>query len=97
MSNTPGAEPGSFGRTNLYQRIVAGGAVGPFTVPNLKSVDELASVLYFSATGTVLTGIFDLTAEFTISADATIGNTTTTTTGGKLLVTFHSAQPELRP
>ena len=67
--------------------LIAGGAAGNFTVTGIKTTDTLNMVLRFIGAATTLTGVTDLTGEFTISALNTINNTSgTATTGDKLLV-----------
>ena len=67
--------------------LIVGGAAGNFTVTGIKTTDTLNMVLRFIGAATTLTGVTDLTGEFTISALNTINNTSgTATTGDKLLV-----------
>ncbi len=71
------------------QAVVAGGAAGDFTVTGLLTTDTLVSVQLFAGAGTDVTDIANLTAEFSITAAATISNTGgTASTSGKLLVTY---------
>jgi adhesin HecA-like repeat protein len=72
----------------VKQTIVAGGAAGAFTITGLALNDRLISVLEIDATDSSET-YADLSAEFSITAAATIDNTGgTATTGGALLVTY---------
>ena len=67
--------------------LVAGAAAGDVTVTAIKAGDELDEVIYYVGAGVAVTNVSDLTAEFTITADGKINNTSgTASTGGKLLV-----------
>lgn len=69
--------------------VANGGSAGNITVTGIATTDVLEAVLYFPiSTGTV-TGVSDLTSEFSITAANTINNTGgTATTGGKLEVRY---------
>jgi len=69
--------------------VVNGGSAGNITVTGIATTDVLEAVLYYPiSTGTV-TGLSDLTSEFSITAANTINNTGgTATTSGKLEVRY---------
>lgn len=69
--------------------LIAGAAAGNVAATGIKTTDTLVSVLRMIAAGTTMTGITDLTSQFTIPSADTINNTSgTNTTGDKLLVIY---------
>lgn len=90
MSSSSGGETHS--NNAIRTAAVAGGAAGDHTVTGIKEEDALKSVLHFQGDGTQLTGVEDLTSEFSITGDDTINNATgTDTTNGFLVVIYIEA------
>jgi hypothetical protein len=84
---------GSFKRNSLRMALATGGAAGALACSGPKSLDTLVGVLRFGTTATLLSGMSDLTSEFSITGDGTIDNTAgTATTGSKLVVFYHRAE-----
>ena len=86
-------------RTFIRQAIIAGAAAGSHTGVTTKSGqsiapgDKIVSVTRFAnSTGSAVTGVSDLTAEFSITGVGTIGNTggTTTAATDALQITWES-------
>jgi hypothetical protein len=80
--------------SKVRQYLIAGGAAGNHTLTGIDlERDRLVSVWYFNlAEGApnTITGVADLTSEFSITADDTINNTGgTATTGGLLIVQYY--------
>lgn len=76
----------------VMQQAVAGAAAGNITVSKIKKGDHLVAVIMVSATNGALT---DLTAQFTITADARINNTGgTSSASNNLLVTWEAFDDE---
>ena len=76
----------------LGHSVVAGGAAGDFTVTGITADDTILEVIHYQGDGTQLTGVEDLTAEFSITAADTINNTGgTATTNGFLVVRYARA------
>jgi hypothetical protein len=81
---------GLFDFTALKKVVLAGGAVGDFTVTGIDPDDQLVAVLHFQGDGSSLTGLEDLTDEFSITEAGTINNAGgTATTNGTLLVVYN--------
>ena len=75
---------GAFGHA-----VVTGGAAGNLTATGIATTSKLLSVVQFLGAGTTVTGLADLTSQFTIPSANTINNTGgTNTTGSQLLVTW---------
>ena len=74
--------------TSLRFEKIVGGVAGNHTVTGLKANDRLLSVLQFEKTAANITDLVDLTAEFSITADDTINNTTTDTSTDALLIIY---------
>jgi len=85
----------AFGAENkgiIGQQAIAGGTAGNHTVSRIRKEDHLVSVIEVTVTTAALV---DRTAEFSITADATINNTGgTDTTGDSLLVTWEDFDDE---
>jgi hypothetical protein len=81
------AEAVDIARTALKMNVVAGAAAGDHTLAGITATTTLVQVLYLIGAGTAVTDVSDLTSEFSVAAGK-IHNTTTNTTGGKLLVTW---------
>jgi hypothetical protein len=80
---------GLFDFTALKKAVLAGGAVGDFTVTGIDPDDQLVAVLHFQGDGSSITGLEDLTDEFSITDADTINNADgTATTNGTLLVLY---------
>lgn len=76
----------------IGQQAIAGGSAGNHTVSRIKLNDHLVSVIEVTVTTAALV---DRTAEFSITADATINNTGgTDTTSDSLLVTWEAFDDE---
>ncbi len=76
----------------IGQQAIAGGAAGDHTVSRIKLNDHLVSVIEVTVTTAALV---DHTAEFSITADATINNTGgTDTSSDSLLVTWEAFDDE---
>jgi len=56
------------------------------TITGIKTTDEIIFAFHFAATSAILTT--DLLAEISITADDTVQNSTTDTTGGVVLVAW---------
>lgn len=68
---------------------VNGGAAGNITISGIVAADRILEVTYFPVSGGNVTGVQDLTAEFSITANDTINNTGgTATTDGRLRVRY---------
>lgn len=71
----------------LGKGVIDGGSPGDLTVTGIATTNTLFLVLEFAFTTGSVTGVVDLTAEFTITGANTINNTGgTDTTGNRLLV-----------
>lgn len=69
--------------------VINGGSAGNLTVTGITTSDALLAVLYYPISGGNVTGVTDLTSEFTITAAGTINNTGgTATTGGRVEVRY---------
>jgi hypothetical protein len=68
--------------------LIAGGAAGDHTLSAAKSGDELDAVIYFPCATSIVSGVVDLTSEFTLSAGKVNNTGHTDTTGGFLLVFY---------
>jgi hypothetical protein len=76
----------------IGQQAISGGSAGNHTVSRIKENDHLVSVIEVTTTTAALV---DRTAEFSITADATINNTGgTDTSGDALLVTWEAFDDE---
>jgi hypothetical protein len=76
---------------SLDHAIIVGAAAGNHTVTGIATTNTLLEVIYYPGAGIAVTDVIDLTGEFTISAANTINNTGgTNTTGGKLIVRWHT-------
>ncbi|WP_062207971.1 hypothetical protein [Streptomyces sp. NBRC 109706] len=77
---------GSMPRDAIRQAVVAGDDAGEITVSGIKGRDRLVSVLQATEGDEALTGITDLSAEFTVADADTIDNTDGTDTSGSTLI-----------
>jgi hypothetical protein len=69
--------------------VVTGGVAGNLTATGIATTSKLLSVVQFLGAGTAVTGLADLTSQFSIASANTINNTGgTNTTGSQLLVTW---------
>lgn len=69
--------------------VINGGSAGNLTVTGITTSDVLTAVLYYPVSGGNVTGVTNLTSEFTITAADTINNTGgTATTGGRVEVRY---------
>lgn len=71
---------------------INGNAAGHHDVTGLKVADDLAGVLWLKRDSSAANiDIVDLTGEFSITADGRITNTTTDTSGDRLLVSYSTS------
>jgi hypothetical protein len=87
----------AFTWADAYQKtaVVDGAAAGDVTVAAIGGTDDhLDAVIFYALTDGAVSGVSDLTAEFTITDAATINNADgTDTTGGRLEVRWTPAVP----
>ena len=80
-----GAQVSSISGTAFGKAVITGAAAGNLTAPGIATTSKLLSVIQYIGGGTAVTGIADLTSQFTITAVNTINNTGGTNTTGSQL------------